>query len=357
MADTVSTSRVKKTRNRIPTSCEHCRKKKMKCDRQKPCSSCVKNKCESLCRYATQHVEGSKNVQLTNEIIKLKMRINKLEKILQLNNIDVKAYDELAFILNHPSTNSSTVQEEQEDPVIQLSSKFDKLVFKENYVLHAAGTSYMTLISGDEELSGIFRKYFRRHEQEYQEYLKAQQVKATPDSLNMPIEVAPVTKFTLGSDLGEIGRCVSTIIDGNEEYMFTRVLDILEQINYKLPPMYVISALVDNFFAHVYFLLPYVDEGTFREEITYVLTTDRRGRAKMVLSHVQNASIISLLLIILRFSYLAVNVKDFSEDPTMIESEGLATMIKSRIVIEEDFISIAKDLMLSLPGPESNYWW
>ncbi|GME84798.1 unnamed protein product [Ambrosiozyma monospora] len=37
----------------------------------------------------------------------------------------------------------------------------------------------------------------------------------------------------------------------------------------------------------------------------------------------------------------------------MIESEGLATMIKSRIVIEEDFISIAKDLMLSLPGPES----
>ncbi|GME68577.1 unnamed protein product [Ambrosiozyma monospora] len=238
MADTVSTSRVKKTRNRIPTSCEHCRKKKMKCDRQKPCSSCVKNKCESSCRYATQHVEGSKNVQLTNEIIKLKIRINKLEKILQLNNIDVKAYDEQAFILSHPSTNSSTVQEEQGDPVIQLSEKFDKLVFKENYVLHAAGTSYMTLISGDEELSGIFSKYFARHEREYQEYMKAQKVKASADSLNMPIDVVPMGKFTLGSDLADVGGCV-TLMDSTGEQMFGRVLDILEQINYKLPPMYI----------------------------------------------------------------------------------------------------------------------
>lgn len=41
-------------RNRLPLSCEPCRERKLKCNRQKPCEMCMKRNAESSCTYSTK---------------------------------------------------------------------------------------------------------------------------------------------------------------------------------------------------------------------------------------------------------------------------------------------------------------
>lgn len=45
----------KKTRRRRPVNCSFCRRRKLKCDRQHPCSNCVKRHIESTCTYASEN--------------------------------------------------------------------------------------------------------------------------------------------------------------------------------------------------------------------------------------------------------------------------------------------------------------
>ncbi|ODV59951.1 Zn(II)2Cys6 transcription factor domain-containing protein ASCRUDRAFT_36901, partial [Ascoidea rubescens DSM 1968] len=45
-------SRIKKKRQRIPSACSACRKRKVKCDKKRPyCTSCLKNNIIHLCNY------------------------------------------------------------------------------------------------------------------------------------------------------------------------------------------------------------------------------------------------------------------------------------------------------------------
>lgn len=358
--DKSPTDKIKKTRNRVPTSCEHCRKRKLKCDRQKPCGNCVKSQTEHLCKYVVSQKSSPANlpkVNLNNEIIKLKLQINKLERILQLNNIDVSSYNNILPELSREDSNSS----EENDPMISLTDKFDTMIIKENKILHAGTTSYVTLIVGDKHLSQIFEAYSKRHLLIYESYKERQKIKASdfPSdyaknhlawlTLNARDEVTACDLENLASSKFDILNSQTGITNMQAKL----ILDVIDDINKKLPPLYVVNVLIDHFFKYVYPLLPLVNEEIFRDELSYVLVPTIGGGCKVSITHLQHCSIISLLLLVLRYAYLAVNTRDYGEDNASIGNDLLVAMIKSGHVIDSSMVLSAKSLLMALPSDDS----
>lgn len=350
----------KKTRNRVPTSCDHCRKRKLKCDRQKPCSNCVKSQTEDLCKYAFSSKSSGliPKVNLNNEIIKLKLQINKLERILQMNNIDVSNYNN---IMPEISGNDDDDNSELNDPMVSLSDKFDSMIIKENKILHSGTTSYVTFIVADKQLSRIFEAYSKRHVLIYESYKEKQKLKASEFPINFSQNhlswlTANAKTEVSACDLDNTATIQFSGMDppnAVSNMQAKLVLDILEDINKKLPPLYVVNVLVDHFFKFVYPLIPLINEEIFREELSLVLVPTENGGCKVGITHLQNATIVSLLLLILRFAYLAVNIKDYGEDNRAIGNELLVAMIKSGYAINSSFVLSAKGLLMALPGDDS----
>lgn len=51
----------KRSRRRKPVNCSFCRRRKLKCDRNQPCSNCIKRSIQGGCKYATEPSPGSSN--------------------------------------------------------------------------------------------------------------------------------------------------------------------------------------------------------------------------------------------------------------------------------------------------------
>lgn len=352
---TSSNDKVKKTRNRVPTSCENCRRRKLKCDRRRPCSNCVRSHSENLCKYAMPLAESSPKARLSNEIIQLKVKIHKLEKILKINNIDPNQYSDIALVMN-TEENGSENSINTDDELVSLAQKFDKMVIKENRLLHSGTTTFVTFISSDAALSDMYQKFMKMHTLAYKEYLQRQRRKPSdfPDgAVNQGLAML-TNNLVTGVNL--LSGCTADTnnlpVDGLLDYEETRsrlITPVLEEINKKMPPMAVVNVLVDNFFNRVHSFIPFIDEATFREEITYVLATDGGEKSRVALTHIENASIISMLLLVLRYSYLAVNVEDVMEGPKAFDNIELYNMVKSNQVIDAKIPTLARDLLYSLP--------
>lgn len=357
--------KVRKKRNRVPTSCDQCRKRKLKCDRQKPCSNCVKSKTQNLCKYAVSFRVNNNNgnsipkINMNNEVIRLKLKINKLERILEMNNINISDYkDLLPGVIDDSSEDDNT-----DDPMVSLSNKFDAMIIKENKILHSGTTSYVTFIVRDKQLANIFEAYSKRHIMIYESYKQKQKIKAS----NFPVDISQnhlswltsnATTEVSACDLDTIenvkfGSALDASVGGITSMQAKLVLDVLKDVNSKLPPLFVVNVLIDHFFKFVYPLLPLVDEEIFRDELSYVLVPTENGGCKVAITHLQNTSIVSLLLVILRYAYLAVNIKDYAEDNRAIGNEFLVAMIKSGYKIDSEYVVLAKSLLMALPAEDS----
>lgn len=58
-------------RNRIQLSCTHCRHAKLKCDREKPCSQCVKRDRSSLCTFPPTVARKKPTASMQNRLLHL----------------------------------------------------------------------------------------------------------------------------------------------------------------------------------------------------------------------------------------------------------------------------------------------
>lgn len=346
-----TTDKVKKSRYRTPTSCDQCRKRKLKCDRQRPCSNCVKSGTEDLCKYAPSaksNLINSNNIMkinLNNEIIKLRLKINKLEKILEMNNIDISKYDN--------TMNESDYYEKGnfDDPMINLSEKFDSMMVKENKLLHSGTTSYVTFLVRDKQIAEMFEACSKKNILMYKSYRNQLNTKVSDclldSSLNDPTWLQFNEKFN-NNNTNNKNFDLINVTDLNAKL----VLDVLSEVNSKLPPLNVINALIDRFFKYVYPLLPFINEEIFRDELSYVLVPIENGGCKVSITHLQHTSIVSLLLVVLRYSYLTVNVIDFSENNAPCDDKYIYDMVKGDHIIDYSFIILSKNLLMALPSDD-----
>lgn len=76
----------KRTRRRVPVSCNLCHSRKLKCNRQKPCSSCEIRGEGSRCEYASRHREDEqanpKRRRIARKDDELQQRLDNLERLI-----------------------------------------------------------------------------------------------------------------------------------------------------------------------------------------------------------------------------------------------------------------------------------
>ncbi|KAI0859349.1 hypothetical protein F4860DRAFT_504757 [Xylaria cubensis] len=115
-------SRKAEKRNRPPLSCEPCRTRKLKCNRNLPCDSCVKRSKSSLCHYAANASRGRAGPSKQRN---LQDRLNTLENLIGSfisGDTIVKARTDLDEELDPGYTETSSPPIEQSNKVISLES-------------------------------------------------------------------------------------------------------------------------------------------------------------------------------------------------------------------------------------------
>lgn len=350
----VSSTKVKKTRNRVPMSCDHCRRRKLKCDRLSPCGNCLRSRCEENCKYVSNPKSPSAHpkVQLNGEVIRLKMKINQLEKLLKANGIDISEYSDM---LTNGFTNVNAGSANKDDPVMSMTEKFESLVVKENRLMYSGTTAYINFINSDTQLSEIFGPYIKKHASIYESFTSLQEVRAV-DVMNEPHAFEPEWLALRSASAINVCDITSDKIQSPTKVNLLEsaaMTEIIANINKIMPPLFVVHTLVDNFFNFVYPVFPYINEAIFKEELSVVLIPTKDGGCRVELTHFQNASIISLLLIVLRFSYLSLKPRTSRESPIQIDNDILAALINSGSKIEHTFVLYSKTLLMSLPSNDT----
>lgn len=114
----------KRTRRRNPVNCNFCRKRKLKCDRQQPCSNCVKRDLSSSCVYVGDHKTKTTDHQLNHvtppeEKLKFTDFVEKLSDVEQAAQLR-QQLDKMEMLV------LSMLQEKTDDSSAEASSLKDK---------------------------------------------------------------------------------------------------------------------------------------------------------------------------------------------------------------------------------------
>ncbi|CDK29355.1 unnamed protein product [Kuraishia capsulata CBS 1993] len=344
-------ARVAKTRNRVPISCSVCRRRKMKCDKAKPhCGGCIRNQTEAQCKYNDQPwTYLSNKMQLSNEVIRLKMKINKLEKVIAANNLSVDDSLENDNFTPISSDGSSP----EVDPAIELSEKFDTLVIKENKVMHFGSTSFMAISSSDTALAQIFSKYGQKHLERYQDYLRLTQRLYLPGE-NTSQSLQEERRLVYD----DVDFCLERVTDPSaiipqQNGSASKVEEYLTSLNQILPQLSSMNALVDHFFRKAYLMFPFLDEHTFKKDVSLVLFEGSDGRGFLRVVHMCNLCTVPLLLLVLRISYMSLSVSDYDMQTSSVQDVRLARMVRSGLAIGPEFVEFAKHCVLITPSDDN----
>ncbi|ODV63263.1 uncharacterized protein ASCRUDRAFT_67386 [Ascoidea rubescens DSM 1968] len=214
----------KKKRVRIPISCSSCRKKKIKCNRKKPCSACSEKKTEHLCSYINDSpfinslvsekelILELKDLKSQNELLKLQLNDIKHTNAILNNQITNLRKAKTQAINNNNNTNnnnnnnnntnthtnnnnnntsssSSALNYYSPNSPNNINSSNDiKLSFenfhssfqKQNRLIYFGATSFRTIIDMDPFFSKIYHTIFAKTKMERKKFkLKKKKVNYT----------------------------------------------------------------------------------------------------------------------------------------------------------------------------------
>lgn len=306
----------KKSRLRVPTVCTVCRRRKMKCDKLKPhCTSCVKNRTTHLCHYEEQPWASDNELQKLKEQVFLLQQQNSELKGL-LNKRAPYTGDEM------DATGLILPDEPSNDPFLELTENFDLMMMKENKISHYGSSSYMATASQDPVLWGVFRQFmdtqmsginfekFFLYDQGILPFLKG------GCAVMGPGQLASVFEKDIKKDHDEL----------------------INTINSLLPQRNVLVALIDHFFAEAYAFLPFIDETAFRKNLESLVSSSPDGQALLVLNSTSQLVTISILLCILRFSFITLPLKKVAGGHNAV----IQTILDSHVTVPPTYVEYAK---------------
>ncbi|KAH3684784.1 hypothetical protein WICPIJ_004248 [Wickerhamomyces pijperi] len=358
-----------KRRQRASLVCVYCKKRKIKCDRKRPrCTACLKFSRE--CSYSVSWIQQSAEAEpkpknsastksankmtksavinfssqttkeMTSEIQLLKEKLSKLEDLSRSSNESTSLSDMTA-----PNT-SSVVNR----PQLQLT-ELDKMKYKEylpDFIDFYENYNSLTLkASSHEDLKVLnpFAVYKLDHYYAFFSFFfffyihisrKVMEDMAKDDWKSKHPDGGSKWLSLLGKDpedqpLREFGAKISTdrAIAKSANLLPFISLDfsskanpnsaqtdaIQSQIIEILPPFAEINSYLDLFFDQIWPLRPFVNESSFRKDISRIVKQDpATGLAsRLDLSQRSDMALISQLLIILRYSYVALHVMNNSD--------------------------------------------
>ena len=316
-------SKTKRTRVRIPSSCSVCRARKMKCDKKRPfCGTCRINSTEDSCKYEPQpwyKVGASSTVSV--EEVTANMKIME-EKILSLERRCEVQSKMLSFIGNREmlGNKNEEVEKKEYGDLISLEKFRNRTCIKNLNLLCFGPTCSYFFILNDSYIYPIFSDYFNDQVRRFR--LKV-------DSLECQTNVALRTPGPLGNKI--FNSDVS--IDGDtSKYP-------------QLPPWRIIEILVERFFEVCSGFVPFIEETTFKKELNQIFKDGKRINDEDIF---YRPSTVAILFIVLRFSYLTLPFKKFRSGRLHdTQYELIREVLDNDTSITPTHIQYAKKLILN----------
>ncbi|CAH6718850.1 hypothetical protein CLIB1444_01S15896 [[Candida] jaroonii] len=318
---------------RLTNACSFCKQRKIKCDRNIPCSSCVKYKkdlCGSACDESSLRKENFIDLlqNLSTRIESLSKEVRKVKSIPRHNTPNHNEWvggpenDTPENILRSHSPSLNNRPGESFDPETdEILSRYESDTVTRSQGNVATdrfdATSHSVEFEDDEDIETNFFDLFNPVDKDHQFY-------------------GPYTWNALYKIDGELGKVWSRlqnfeefnlIYDSSLQKDIKLNIDLIQQsdeniascgdlikrIEINLPTFTKVSALVDCFFSKVCVFFPFVDEQDFRNEISRIVIKDFTGQTILRLTAKKQLYTVGLLLLILQVSYYSES-QDFNDN-------------------------------------------
>lgn len=378
----------KQKKSRIIFSCKFYRKRKIKCDRKQPCSNCVKFRVPS-CTYDIEHGSSStlkcsfdSDPNPATEIQFLKSRLEQLENFV---NDPPKLHHSHSMNKHHdgkPLAHNSGIANVRSfsgnnpmdfpDEVINFYEGYTPVIDKvHSQRKNSNPFSCITLMRFDNALAKIWNYAHGLIQQDIGQFsqrkFNAEEMPhedSSKNNINTDLKGSSNMTERKGQfkDSSPIGRgtpirqmvhpnffSVKVFNEENDEGDTEFVLNLSKY----LPPSKVVWILIDCFFHKVYPFLPFIDEESFRNQISRILQHDNDNDLEGLsitpkIEQKLDIAYMGLLLVVLRFSYMALRPDisvNRSETNTMFEENQDYINLLLENPISPDVVGISKQCL------------
>ncbi|CCE79178.1 Piso0_001219 [Millerozyma farinosa CBS 7064] len=317
-----------KRRNRVPTSCNLCRQRKIKCDRKSPCSNCIHSLNSHECKFEKHpwkglKEEGKNDVTVSSDIEEeLKQKVKYLQDIIeeQKRQLDfITKYGKDSFQL-HNRENSELNYKDiinyekgtpignnvEKDDFFDVRRNFNGIALKESNLTFFGPTSYMSLLKTDNYSAEIYDAYDREQRRYFQEH--------------------------------------SEIPNGKSPCSDTSVSKIPKITAPVLPSLNVINYLLRRFFHVCCMFAPFMEEDAFQRDLSLAL--EERDNSTVITEYGTNMmSTIAALLVVLRFAYITLPSSTGSKLFEVVGTSRHDSICKNDINIPGSYITRANVIL------------
>lgn len=322
-----------KRKRRTPLSCISCRNRKVKCDRHKPrCSRC--EKANIACEYdspilfseiTTSSVAGEKdnyNMFFVSSLEKTNKKNDPVidepyvsangdtaqEKLKRINELKKELHD-LEQSFNEETECFSLILDYDNNPSVHFVSKY-------NARLMAFGSFMMSSIWKRDPLMKKFIKTFV--------ILRSKAIKVVPsnDPAHIVERYLPQAKEEGEPKYLKHMKIFEFLNSQLKSKKSTKIMldkeGIVKKIEEVIPPLEVINFHLEYFMRYIHPFIPILDEHIFRSNIASIIISDNdRSKPKISLTSKLDYTRISLLLVIMRLSYLSLHLKISMTEETL----------------------------------------
>lgn len=228
------------------------------------------------------------------------------------------------------------------------SANFDMLLVKDRLIFHSVSTSRLSILRGDSGLASMFNEFSKATRKP-----KLYSILTDTDGLSIGCPSGKESSSTFNANGERLNHQLASSITAYKLKHRGNLLtpsntgrnDLIHLIQDKLPSPFIIDALVQHFFNRVYYLMPFIDGTAFQSELKFSIYPMDHGKHS-VLNPKARTVFIVLLLLVMRFSYIAI--PDGSVEKITDESARIVVMSGTKI--EPEIVELARQLLFSQDG-------
>lgn len=353
-----------KKRNRPVLSCTNCRGKKRKCDRESPCSTCVRYKLQNSCEYTStiplsnvtaksprQLTKSANKVakppNLTNELLNLKDRLEKIEAsitVASLYNTVVPEEGSIEGIkeMISPANGSGKMPQISSDDLIDLYCDFGT---KSRAIMSVKRPIPLRTFLKRDPITRLFHKH--KQSELFVKFfsltvLGMESIGGVSASImNLQAQnhygAAYIPKVDQKVELADIKKAITLFSSGGMKFKNIDLLaNLAQKIIAVIPHQQLFWQLFDSFFATLYPYFPVIDEFEIKEDIARVIKFSGGLVENINVKSKHDLSIIVSVLFILRLSYVSMVIEDRDKslnDFVAIESVKVAEVCLKELEI------------------------
>lgn len=348
MAEPINGEPVKRKRNKPTLVCTNCKRRKIKCDRKIPCTSCSRVKLGFSCAYESRPTKKKKKPvtetpteedTLVAEIERLRLKLEDIQQAKDLAIYDSRhphfvykeAHDSPLIPMDGdyllPESNPFMYNPvDREDEQINFYEGYNTIQIKPHMRRTSFGPLSWTSLMQLDRWIGLLRRAIDCR-------MTDPNISTSVFNIKVP-NVAQMLKRATGEN-GDFHKAAfehdgvydvtplkalfsedrlltfnsSGLVLGKTTFKSGGGTNVLDKIRYIIPKRRVVWMLVDRFFGSLYPFMPFLDESYFREDISKILGppdyTDAKFDSVRIETRLDIARV-AILFIVIRLAYLLV---------------------------------------------------